>query len=141
MAKDEKDASYQILPFGLWRNLVIYNTRLSLAKKFIFKLFWRAICSTIKGRITCWRNTFLEEYVEVKEENIEIFEEINEGLVLEEELEIKIVVEINEDPIIEKDLEAEIVKTIKEKIIDEVVNDLDEVKLDDCQSQDPFIWW
>ena len=50
-------------------------------------------------------------------------------------------VEINEDPIIEKDLEAEIVKTIKEKIIDEVVNDLDEVKLDDCQSQDPFIWW
>ena len=51
-------------------------------------------------------NTFLEEYVEVKEENIEIFEEINEGLVIEEELEIKIVEEINEDPIIEKDLRS-----------------------------------
>ena len=37
-----------------------------------------------------------------------IFEEINEGLVIEEELEIKIVEEINEDPIIEKDLEVEI---------------------------------
>ena len=61
-------------------------------------------------------NTFLEEYVEVKEENIEIFEEINEGLVIEEELEIKIVEEINEDPIIEKDFEVEIVETIKEKI-------------------------
>ena len=61
-------------------------------------------------------NTFLEEYVEVKEENIEIFEEINEGLVIEEELEIKIVEEINEDPIIEKDFEVEIVETIKEEI-------------------------
>ena len=39
--------------------------------------------------------------------------------------------EINEDPIIEKDLEVEIVETIKEEIIEEVVNDLDEVKLDD----------
>ena len=39
--------------------------------------------------------------------------------------------EINEDPIIEIDLEVEIVETIKEEIIEEVVNDLDEVKLDD----------
>ena len=31
-------------------------------------------------------NTFLKEYVEVKEENIEIFQKINEGLVIEEEL-------------------------------------------------------
>ena len=77
-------------------------------------------------------NIVLEESVEVKEKNIVIFEEINEGLVIEEELEIKIVEEINEDPIIKKDLEVEKVDTIKEEIIEEVVNDLDEVKLDDC---------
>ena len=59
-------------------------------------------------------NTFLEEYVEVKKENIEIFQEINEGLDIEEEPEIKIVEDINEDPIIEKDLEVKIVETIKE---------------------------
>ena len=84
-------------------------------------------------------NTFLEEYVEVKEENIEIFEEINEGLVIEEEPKIKIVEEINEDPIIEKDLEVEIVETIKEEIIEEVVNNLNEVKLDDCNVQASII--
>ena len=43
--------------------------------------------------------------------------------------------EINENPIIEKDLEVEVVETIKEEIIKEVVNDLDEVKLDDCNVQ------
>ena len=84
-------------------------------------------------------NTFLKEYVEFKEENIEIFEEINEGFVIEEKPEIKIVKEINENPIIEKNLEAEIVETIKEEIIEEVVNDLDEVKLDDCNVQVPII--
>ena len=41
-----------------------------------------------------------KDYVEVKEKNIEIFEEINEGLVIEEEPKIKIVEEINEDHII-----------------------------------------
>ena len=85
------------------------------------------------------KNTFLGEYVEVKEENIEIFKEINEDLVIKEEPEIKIVEEINEDHIIEKDLEVEIVETIKEEIIDEVVNDLDEVELDDCNVQTPII--
>ena len=77
-------------------------------------------------------NIVFEDYVEVKEKNIEIFYEINEGLVIEEQPEIKIVEEINEDPIIEKNLEVKIVKTIKEEIIEEVVNDFDEVKLDDC---------
>ena len=43
--------------------------------------------------------------------------------------------EINEDPIIEKDLEVEIVELIKEEIIEEVINDLDEVKLDYCNIQ------
>ena len=46
---------------------------------------------------------------------------------------------INEDPIIEKNLEVEIVETIKEEIIEEVVNDLDEIKLDDCNIQTPII--
>ena len=41
------------------------------------------------------KNIFLEEYVEVKEENIEISKEINESLIIEEELEIKIVEEID----------------------------------------------
>ena len=51
-------------------------------------------------------NTFLEEYVEFKEENIEIFEEINKSLVIEEEPEIKIAEENNENPIIEKILRS-----------------------------------
>ena len=70
----------------------------------------------------------LEDYVEVKEKNIEIFEEINESFVIEEKHEIKIVEEINENPIIEKDLEVKIIETIKEEIIEEVANDLYEVK-------------
>ncbi|KAK9996869.1 hypothetical protein SO802_021555 [Lithocarpus litseifolius] len=76
---------------------------------------------------------------EIKEENIEISKEINEGLVIEEEPEIKIVEEINEDSIIEKDLEVKIVETIKKETIEEVVNNLDEVKLDDCNVQAPII--
>ena len=48
-------------------------------------------------------NIFLEDYVEVKKQNIEIPEEINEGLVMEEDPKIKIIVEENnEAPIIEK---------------------------------------
>ena len=48
-------------------------------------------------------NVVLEEYGEIKEENIEISEEI---LVMEEDPQIKFIVEENnEDPIIEKDLE------------------------------------
>ena len=84
-------------------------------------------------------NIILERYGEVKEKNIEISEEINECLVIGEKPKIKIVEEINEYPIIEKDLEAEIVKTIKEEIVEEVVNDLDEIKLDDCNIQTPII--
>ena len=34
MAKDEKDACYQILSIGLWWTFVVYKTRLLLAKKF-----------------------------------------------------------------------------------------------------------
>ena len=85
-------------------------------------------------------NIVLEDYVEVKEKNVEIYEEINGGIIIEEDHEIKInVEEINEDPSIHKDLEVEIVETIKEEIIEEVVNDLDEIKLDDCNIQTPII--
>ena len=93
----------------------------------------------LKEELHVEANIVLEEYGEVKEENIEIFEEINEGLVIEEEPKIKIVEEINEDPIMEKDPEVEIVETIKEEIIEEVVNDLNEIKLDDCNIQTPII--
>ena len=51
----------------------------------------------------------------------------------------RIMWEINEDSSIHKDLEVEIVETIKEEIIEEVVNDLDEIKLDDCNIQTPII--
>ena len=46
---------------------------------------------------------------------------------------------INEDPIIKKYLEVKIVETIKEEIIEKVVNDLGEVKLNDCNVQAPII--
>ena len=36
------NTSYQLLSYGLWWNLVVYKTRLLLAKKFILELFWRA---------------------------------------------------------------------------------------------------
>ena len=50
----------------------------------------------LKEELHVEKNIFFEEHVEVKEENIEISEKINEGLVVEEEPEIKIVKEINE---------------------------------------------
>ena len=72
-----------------------------------------------------------------KKKNIEIYEEINEGIIIEEDHEIKInVEEINEDPSIHKDLKVKI--TIKEEIIEEIINDLNEIKLDDCNIQTPI---
>ena len=53
------------------------------------------------------KNNFLGEYVEVKEENIEISKEINESLIIEKEPQVKIMEEIDENPIIEKYLEVE----------------------------------
>ena len=101
--------------------------------------FEEAYIPPLKEELHVEVNIVLKDYVEVKEKNIEIFEEISEGLVIEEEPEIKIVEEINEDPIIEKDLEVEIVETIKEEIIEEVVNNLNEVKLDECNVEPPII--
>ena len=139
MNKDEKDAYYKILSFGLWRNFVVYNTRLLLSKKFILELFWRAKYSTIKGRIACWQKYGSWRTCRSQRRKCRDFREIDEGLAIEEELEIKIVKEINEDLIIEKDLEVETVETIKEEIIEEVVKNLDEVKLDNCNVQTPII--
>ena len=92
----------KILSFGLWWTFVVYKTRLLLAKKFILELFW-IIFDCVE------ENIVLEDYVEVKEQNIEISEEINEGPVMDEDPKIKIILEENnEDPIMEKDLEVEI---------------------------------
>ena len=66
MAKEKKDTCYQILSFGLWRNLVVDNTRLLLVKKFIFKLFEEPYILLLKEELHVEENTFLEEYVEVK---------------------------------------------------------------------------
>ena len=138
MAKDEKNAYYQFYPLNWKKNLVVCNTRLLLAKNFTLKLFEEPYIPPLKEELHVEVNIVLEDYVEVKEKYIEIFEEINEGLVIEEEPKIKIVKEISEDTIIEKNLEVKIVETIKEEII-EVVNNLDEVKLDDCNVQAPII--
>ena len=85
-------------------------------------------------------NIVLENYVEVKKQNIEISKEINEGLVMEEDHKIKIIAkEDNQDPIIEKDLEVKMVVIIEEEIEKESFKDLNEIESYDCQSQDPFI--
>ena len=76
------------------------------------------------------KNIVLEDYVEVKEQNIEIYEEV---LVMEEDPQIKIIVEENnEDPIIKKDLEVEMIETIEEEIEEESFKDLNEIKSYDC---------
>ena len=63
------------------------------------------------------------------------FEEINEGLVIEEKPEIKIVEEIKKDHIIEKDLEIKMAETIEE----EIVKEFNKIESNDYQYQDPFI--
>ena len=133
---------YQILSFGLWWTFVVYKTRLLLllVKKFILELLWKANIPPLKEESHVEENIILEDYVEVKEKNIEISEEINEGLVMEEDPKIKIIVEENnEDPIKEKVLEVKMVETIEEEIEKEVFKTLNEIKSHNCQSQDPFI--
>ena len=85
---------------------------------------------SLKEELHVEENIVLEDYVEVKEQNIENFEEVNyEGLVMEEDPKIKIIVEeSNKDPIIEKDLEVEIVETVEEEIEDESFKNLNEIK-------------
>ena len=83
----------------------------------------------LKEELHVEENIVLENYVEVKEQNIEIIEEINEGLVMEEDPKIKIIVEENnEDPIIEKELDDEMVEIIEEEIDEESFKDLNEIE-------------
>ena len=90
----------------------------------------------LKEELHIEENIVLEDYIEVKEQNIEIFEDI---LIMEED-QIKIILEENnEDPIIEKDLEVKMVEIIEEEIEEESFKDLNEIKSYDFQSQDPFI--
>ena len=94
----------------------------------------------LKEELHVEENIILKDYLEVKEQNIDISEEINEALVMEEDPKIKIIVEENnEDPIIEKDLEVKMVETIEEEIEEESFKDLNKIKSYDCQSQDTFI--
>ena len=102
--------------------------------------FEQSNITPLKEELHVEENIVLADYVEIKEQNIEIFEEINEDLVMEEDPKIKIIVEENnEDPIIEKDLEIKMVETIEEEIEEESFKDLNEMKSYDCQSQDLFI--
>ena len=81
-------------------------------------------------------NIILKDYLEVKEQNIEISEKINEDLVMEEDHKIKIIKEENNGgPIIEKDLKVKMSETIEEEIIKE----FNKSESDDYQYQNPFI--
>ena len=83
----------------------------------------------LKEELHVEENIVLEDYVEVKEKNIEITEEINEGLVMKEDPKIKIIVEENnENPIIEKELDDEMVDIIEEEIDEESFKDLNEIE-------------
>ena len=83
----------------------------------------------LKEELHVEENIVLEDYVEVKEKNIEITEEINEGLVMKEDPKIKIIVEENnENPIIEKELDDEMVEIIEEEIDEESFKDLNEIE-------------
>ena len=94
----------------------------------------------LKEELHVEENIILKDYLEVKEQNIEISEVINEGLVMEEDHKIKITVEENnEDPIIEKDLKVKMSETIEEEIEEEVIKEFDKSESDDYQYQNPFI--
>ena len=95
-----------------------------------FNYFEEPYIPPIREELHVEKNIVLEDYVEVKEQNIEISEEI---LVMKEDPQIKIIVEENnEDPIIEKDLEVKMIETIEEEIEEESFKDLNEIKSYDC---------
>ena len=93
----------------------------------------------LKEELHVEKNIVIEDYVKVKEQNIEISKEI---LAMEENPQIKIIVkENNEDPITKKDLDVEMVETIEEEIEEESFKNLNEIKSYDCQSQVLLFWW
>ena len=55
-----------------------------MAKKFNLNYFKESNIPPLKEELNVEENIVLEEYVEVKEEKIEISKEIDEGLVIEE---------------------------------------------------------
>ena len=93
----------------------------------------------LKEELHVEKNIVIEDYVKVKEQNIEISKEI---LAMEENPQIKTIVkENNEDPITKKDLDVEMVETIEEEIEEESFKNLNEIKSYDCQSQVLLFWW
>ena len=86
MAKDEKDACYQILSFGLWWTFVIYKKKNCYWPKLSYLNFEEPYIPPLKEELHVEENTVFEDYVEVKEQNIEIFEEINEEVLLENKI-------------------------------------------------------
>ena len=93
----------------------------------------------LKEELHVEKNIVIEDYVKVKEQNIEISKEI---LAMEENPQIKTIVkENNEDPITKKDLDVEMVETIVEEIEEESFKNLNEIKSYDCQSQVLLFWW
>ena len=96
----------------------------------------------LKEELHVEENIVLKDYLEVKEQNIEISEEINEGIVMEEDHKIKIIVEKNnEDLIIKKDLEVEILETTEEEIEEESFKDLNKIKHMIVNLNILLFWW
>ena len=96
----------------------------------------------LKEELHVEENIILEDYVEVKDQNIQISEEINECLVMEEDPKIKIIVEENnEDPIVEKGLEVEMVETIEDEIEEESFKDLNESNHIIVNLKILLFWW
>ena len=85
MTKDEKDACYQILSFELWWTFVIYKKN-CYWPKLSYLNFEEPYIPPLKEELHVEENTVFEDYVEVKEQNIEIFEEINEEVLLENKI-------------------------------------------------------
>ena len=87
MAKDDKDACYQILDCD---EILSYTKQdYYWPRSSYLNYFEEPYIPPIGEELYVEENTFLEEYVEVKEENIEDFEEINGSLIIEEDHEIK----------------------------------------------------
>ena len=86
MAKDEKDVCYQFLSFGMWRILSYAIQDYYWPRSSYSTYFEEPYIPQIREELHVEENTFLEEYVEVKEENIEISEEIMTALLWKKNL-------------------------------------------------------
>ena len=82
MTKDEKDACYQILSFGLWWILSYTKQDYYWPRSSHLNYFEEPYIPPSREELYVEKHIFLGE-------NIEIFEEISEDIVIEEESEIK----------------------------------------------------